>query len=147
MAAVGSITLGLLLKHVKLFENPMLGFTLALGSLAAGLLLLIVGNALWFFAMAFMLRGWLLATFSVMYATLSEVAPDRVRNRAYVVAEFMAGSGFALAPFAAGWFFGIDPVVPLVAAFSALVPILVILLILSRHLVETEEPTEAVPST
>jgi MFS family permease len=148
LAAVGSISLGLLLSNLKVFENPMLGFSLAVGSVALGLLLFILGQSLWFFALAFMLRGGLLATFSVMYATLSEITPDRIRNRAYVVAEFMAGSGFALAPFAAGWFFGIRPVMPLIVGFAILVPIIVTLLLLSRRLIETENPEgSAEPAT
>jgi MFS family permease len=142
LAAVGSITLGLLLNNLKVFENPMIGYSLAIGAVTTGLLLFIFGGSIWFFAVAFMMRGGLLATFSVMYATLSEVTPDRVRNRAYVVAEFMAGSGFAFAPFLAGFLFDIQPVVPLAVAVCVLLPVIGAVLVLSRRLVDGEPSAE-----
>jgi MFS family permease len=124
------------------FENPMIGYSLAIGAVTTGLLLFIFGGSIWFFAVAFMMRGGLLATFSVMYATLSEVTPDRVRNRAYVVAEFMAGSGFAFAPFLAGFLFDIQPVVPLAVAVCVLLPVIGAVLVLSRRLVDGEPSAE-----
>jgi MFS family permease len=132
LAAVGSITLGLVLNNLKVFENSMLGYSLAISSVAVALALFVFGQSLWFFALAFILRGGLLATFSVMYATLSEVTPDRIRNRAYVVAEFMAGVGFTLAPFAAGWFFEIRPELPMIVGMTVLIPIIIAVLWMSR---------------
>lgn len=132
LAAVGSITLGLLLSNLKIFENSMLSYSLAISSVALALALFVFGQSLWIFAIAFILRGGLLATFSVMYATLSDVSPDRIRNRAYVVAEFMAGMGFALAPFAAGWFFEIRPQLPMIVGMSVLIPIIIAVLWMSR---------------
>lgn len=142
LAAVGSITLGLMLSNLKVFESPMLGYSLAISSVALSLALFVFGQSIWFFALAYTLRGGLLATFSVMYATLSEVTPDRIRNRAYVVAEFMAGVGFTLAPFAAGWFFGIRPQLPMLVGMIVLVPIIIAVLWLSRKFgSESSEPT------
>jgi MFS family permease len=132
LAAVGSITLGLLLNNLKVFENSMLSYSLAISSVAVALALFVFGQSLWFFAIAFMLRGGLLATFSVMYATLSDVTPERIRNRAYVVAEFMAGIGFTLAPFAAGWFYEIRPELPMIAGMIVLVPIIITVLWMAR---------------
>jgi MFS family permease len=133
LGAVGSITLGLLLNNVRAFQNSMIGYSLAIGSVAVALALFVFGQSIWIFALGFALRGGLLATFSVMYATLSEVTPDRIRNRSYVVAEIMAGMGFALAPFAAGWFFEIRPDLPMIVGMSVLLPIIVVTLWLSRH--------------
>jgi MFS family permease len=133
LAAVGSITLGLLLNNLKVFENSMLSYSLAISSVAGALALFVFGQSLWIFAIAFMLRGGLLATFSVMYATLSDVTPDRIRNRAYVVAEFMAGMGFTLAPFAAGWFFEVQPELPMIIGMIVLVPIIITVLWMSRR--------------
>jgi MFS family permease len=132
LAAVGSIALGLVLNNLKIFENSMFGYSLAVSSVAIALALFVFGSSLWIFAIAFMLRGGLLATFSVMYATLSDVTPDRIRNRAYVVAEFFAGMGFTLAPFAAGWFFEIRPVLPMTAGLVVLVPVIIFILWLAR---------------
>jgi MFS family permease len=132
LAAVGSITLGLLLNNLKIFENSMLSYSLAISSVAIALALFVFGQSLWFFAIAFMLRGGLLATFSVMYSTLSDVTPERIRNRAYVVAEFMAGMGFTLAPFAAGWFFEVRPDLPMIVGMIVLVPIIIAVLWMSR---------------
>ncbi len=132
LAAVGSISLGLLLNNLKVFENSMLGFSMAISSVAVALALFVFGQELWIFAIAFMLRGGLLATFSVMYATLSEAAPDRIRNRAYVLAELMAGLGFTLAPFAAGWFFEVRPQLPMIAGMAVLIPIIITVLWMSR---------------
>jgi MFS family permease len=133
LAAVGSITLGLLLNNLKVFENSMLGYSLAISSVAGALAMFVFGQSLWIFAIGFMLRGGLLATFSVMYATLSDVTPDRIRNRAYVVAEFMAGMGFTLAPFAAGWFFEVRPELPMIVGMIVLVPIIITVLWMSRR--------------
>jgi MFS family permease len=137
-AAVGSITLGLMLNKIKLFENPMLGFSLALGTVGLGLVLFTFGNAIWIFGLAYMMRGGLLATFSVMYASLTEVTPDRIRNRTYVVAELMAGSGFAFGPFIAGWFYDIDPVLPFAIGIAILIPVISVVLVLSQRLVDTD---------
>jgi MFS family permease len=133
LAAVGSITLGLLLNNLKVFENSMLSYSLAISSVAVALALFVFGQSLWFFGIAFMLRGGLLATFSVMYATLSDVTPERIRNRAYVVAEFMAGVGFTLAPFAAGWFYEIRPELPMTVGMTVLVPIIIAVLWMARN--------------
>jgi MFS family permease len=143
LAAVGSISLGLLLNNLKIFENSMLGYSLAISSVAGALALFVFGQSLWIFAFAFMLRGGLLATFSVMYATLSDVTPDRIRNRAYVVAEFMAGMGFTLAPFAAGWFFEIRPELPMTVGMIVLIPIIITVLWMSRRSgASSSEPSE-----
>lgn len=133
LAAVGSISLGLILSNIKFFENSMLAYSLAIGSVAMALALFVFGQSLWIFGFAFIFRGGLLATFSVMYATLSDVTPDRIRNRAYVAAEFMAGMGFTLAPFVAGWFFGIRPELPMIVGMCVLVPIILVVLWMSRR--------------
>jgi MFS family permease len=145
LAAVGSITLGLLLNNVRVFENSMLSYSMAIGFVAMGLVLFVFGQSIWLFALGFIFRGGILATFSVIYATLSEVTPDRIRNRAYVVAEFMAGLGFTLAPFLAGWLFGIRPELPMLAGVSVLIPIIVGVLWMSRRYGRTGD--EAVEST
>lgn len=139
MAAIGSISIGLLLSNVKALENSMLAFSLTIAAVAGAMTLFIFGEAIWFFALGFVLRGGLLAAFSVMYATLSDVTPDRLRNRAYVLAEFMAGSGFALAPFVAGWFFGIRPELPMIVAAAVLLPMLAVTLMLSRRFATSSE--------
>jgi MFS family permease len=139
LAALGSIGLGLILNNLKVFENSMLGYSLAVSSVATALALFVFGSSLWIFAIAFILRGGLLATFSVMYATLTDVTPDRIRNRAYIVAEFMAGMGFALAPFAAGFFFGIRPELPMTAGLIVLVPVIVFILWLARTSGSTDD--------
>lgn len=132
LAAVGSITLGLLLNNLKVFEISMRGYGLAIASVAMALLLFVFGQSLWIFGFAFIFRGGLLATFSVMYATLSDVTPDRIRNRAYVMAELMAGVGFTLAPFVAGWFYGIRPQLPMIVGMTVLIPIIITVLWMSR---------------
>ena len=139
LAAVGSISLGLILNNVKVFENSMLSYSLAVSSVAGALLLFVLGQSIWMFAFAFILRGGLLATFSVMYATLSDVTPDRIRNRAYIVAEFMAGIGFTLAPFAAGWFYEVRPALPMTVGVVILVPIILTILWMSRHVSESDD--------
>ncbi len=146
LAAVGSIGLGLILSNLKVFENSMFGYSLAVSSVATALVLFVFGSSLWIFAIAFILRGGLLATFSVMYATLSDVTPDRIRNRAYIVAEFMAGMGFALAPFAAGWFFGIRPELPMTAGMIVLIPTILFILWLARRNTHNDDAQSA-PTT
>jgi MFS transporter, DHA1 family, multidrug resistance protein len=142
LAAVGSISLGLILSNIKIFENSMLSYSLAISSVAMALMLFVFGQSIWIFAIAFIFRGGLLATFSVMYATLSDVTPDRIRNRAYVAAEFMAGIGFALAPFAAGWFFEIRPELPMIVGMAVLIPIIAGVLVMSRRLAAADESAQ-----
>jgi MFS family permease len=146
-AAVGSILLGIIISRVPVFQQqPLAASALAVGAVAAGLLIFILGQTLWLFALAYMLRGGFLVVFSLMYAALSEIAPDRIRNRAYVAGEFMAGLGFSLAPFAAGWMFNIRPVIPLAASFFILLPIIALTMFLARRMrAEADKSAQLAP--
>lgn len=49
----------------------------------------------------------------MFYAAVSEVTPDALRTRAFVVLEVLGGGAIALAGFAAGGLYRVDPQLPL----------------------------------
>jgi MFS family permease len=121
------------MENIISFHNLLLVIITLITLFVLALALFVFGQSIWIFALAFALRGGLLATFSVMYSALSEVTPDRIRNRAYVLAELMAGMGFTLAPFAAGWFYEVRPDLPMIIGMAVLVPIILATLWMSRQ--------------
>ncbi len=122
-SAVGSIGIWLMISRVRPFDQPLLAIGLAIVSVGVMLGLLIVGNSIFLLAIAYVLRGGYPVAWSLFSAAFGEIVDERYRQRAFALAEIMGGTGFALAPFAAGWLYEIKPVTPLIAGFLLVIPL------------------------
>ncbi len=152
ISAVGSIVLGIALNRISFLQKPQVILLVAVAAVGAAMLILIFGNVLWLFGLAFFLRGGYFVAWSLFYALLAEVTPTWLRTRVYVVAEILGESGYSLAPFVAGALFGILPALPIIAGVIAIVPLMVAMLWLGRWVAPSEpDPdesnTENVPSS
>jgi MFS transporter, DHA1 family, multidrug resistance protein len=142
ISALGSIILGIALNRVSFLQKPQVILMLAVGAVGAALLILLFGNVLWLFGLAFFLRGGYFVAWSLFYAVLADVTPTWLRTRVYVVAEILGEGGYSLAPFLAGPLYGFTPQAPLVVGIIAIVPLMIALLWLSRY-VTPSEPDES----
>ncbi|MBX6341326.1 MAG: MFS transporter, partial [Thermomicrobiaceae bacterium] len=124
VSAAGSVVLGIVISRARPFRRPLAGLALAVASVAGMLATLLVSGAFWLYALAYLLRGGYLVAWSAFYPALGEVTPDRLRGRAYALAELQAGAGYSLAPFAAGWLYDIHPAAPLATSLALIGPVL-----------------------
>lgn len=138
-SAVGTIALWLLTSRVRSFEQPLVAIALATGAVAGTLGLLVISRSIVLFALAYILRGGYTVAWSLFAAALGEVADERHRPRAFALAEIMGGTGFALAPFAAGWLYEIKPVTPLIVGFLLILPLIVGMQLIHR-VVRADKP-------
>jgi MFS family permease len=138
ISAVGSILLGIALNRISFLQQPSVILMIAVGAVGAAMLILLFGNVLWLFALAFFLRGGYFVAWSLFYALLAEVTPSWLRTRVYVVAEILGEGGYSMAPFVAGIMFGIFPALPIIAGAVAIVPLMVALLWLGRYVSPSE---------
>ncbi len=133
LGAGGSVMLSLLISRVRAFQSPFHGLALALASVIGGFTVLLLGGAIWAFALAYVLRGGFLVAWSVFYAAYGEVTPEKLRSRAFALAEILGSAGTTVAPFLAGWLYAVDPRLPLVLGLGAALPLLVAALGLGRR--------------
>ena len=112
-----------MISRVRPFDQPLLAIGLAIVSVGVMLGLLIVGNSIFLLAIAYVLRGGYPVAWSLFSAAFGEIVDERYRQRAFALAEIMGGTGFALAPFVAGWLYEIKPVTPLIAGFLLVIPL------------------------
>ncbi len=139
IAAIGSALLGLVISRVAPFRRPLAGIALGITSVAGMLGLLLTGRSFIWFVFAYLLRGGFMVAWSTFYAALGEVTPDRLRGRAYALAELLAGAGMAVAPFVAGWLYGWRPQAPMVAALLT-IPLLLLAIATVARLLRTDQP-------
>jgi MFS family permease len=150
VSAIGSILFGIGLNRIPALQRPHAVLPFVVGAVGLALLLLLFGRSIWLFGLAFLFRGGYFVAWALFYAILGDVTPERLRTRAYVVAELLGEGGFSLAPFLAGVLYGVLPAVTLVFALVALAPLLVGLAWLRRAVDAVErEDVEATarPST
>ena len=105
IAAVGSIMLTMVISRVRGLSSSR---GIALGAVLFGgvcAVALSTGD-LRILAPSFLMRGSFMVTWSLFYALLGDVAPARLRVRAFGLAEFMCGIGIGVFPFLAGWIYG-----------------------------------------
>jgi MFS family permease len=144
ITAAGSILLSVTISRTS-WLSPTRG--IAIGSACVGavcLLVVLTGNVvlLGFF---FLLRGGFNIAWSLFAAVLGDTVPWRIRGRAFAMAEFLGGIGFASAPFVAGPLYELDPKLPmLVTAVGT--PVLVALTLLFERRVVRPAMTSAAVS-
>jgi MFS family permease len=132
MNAIGAILLTLIFARVAFITSTR---GIAIGTLAVGGLcavVLLTGNP-WVLAMAFMLRGGFLVTWSLFYAVFGDITPDRLRSRVFALGDCLGGIGIGLSPFLAGPLYGWKPAAPMVVCMVAAPFLAVAALIVERR--------------
>ncbi|MGA7669422.1 MAG: MFS transporter [Nitrolancea sp.] len=122
-SAIGSIGIWLIISRVRPFDQPLLAIGLSIVAVGGTLGILVLGRSIFLFAIAYVLRGGYPVAWSLFSAAFGEIVDERYRQRAFALAEIMGGTGFALAPFAAGWLYEFKPVTPLIAGFLLVIPL------------------------
>lgn len=114
-AALGTVLFGLWVsRSSKLSANPMTAAAIACGAISVGLLVFIFGTTLPWIAFAFFLRGGMFATWSMILASMGELAPARLRSRAFAVVEILGGSAMSFGPIIASLLYSIRPGIPII---------------------------------
>jgi MFS family permease len=132
--ALGGVILGVVIARVKVLSRPWNALLLTTLLCPVAFLLFYFGGSVWVFGLAFLFRGGYLVAWSLIYAALGEVTPERLRSRAFTLSEVLGGTGFAIAPFIAGALYEVDPALPLLAATTGAIPLLIAMLFVRRYL-------------
>ena len=132
LSAVGSMAIGMLVHRVHRFRHPLLGIGLALASVAVAFVLLTLGSDLLTFAVAYVLLGGFLATWTLFESALSGIATREYHARTYAIAELLSSTGYALAPFLAGFLYHYNPRAPMIGGLTMTVLLLLTLLSTTR---------------
>jgi MFS family permease len=114
-AAVGTVLFGLWVsRSTRLAANPLAASAIACGAISAGLLIFAFGSAMHWIVLAFFLRGGMFASWAMILARMGEVAPARLRSRAFAVVEILGGSAMSFGPIIASVLYGFDPGSPII---------------------------------
>lgn len=113
LSAIGGLTLSLAVGRFRRL-TPNRG--IAIGTLALGLVCLVVATAdiRWLIFATWFFRGGFMVAWTLCAAAMGDVAPARLRGRAFGLAEFLGGIGFGLSPFIAGVLYDWKPSAPLI---------------------------------
>jgi len=134
IGAAGSIVLSLAVGKRRGL-TPARGIAISAAGVAAVCVAVVATGNVYLLAAVFLMRGWFSVAWSMFGAILADTTPERLRGRAFALAEFAGGIGFALAPFVAGPLYGIDPRWPLLVAAVATPALLVATLVVERRIV------------
>lgn len=128
LTAVGSIVFSTVVaRSVRLSGAPLRAVAITIGITAGAFLLFLRADLLPFVLVAMTLRGGFFAAWPLYSAALGEATPDRLRPHVFAMGEILAGTGFVLAPVAAGPLYEIRPELPLLLAAAMIAPLVVII--------------------
>ncbi|HEV2128968.1 MAG TPA: MFS transporter [Thermomicrobiales bacterium] len=113
-SALGTALFGLAVARTPTLSNsPMRAATISCAAIVAGLFVFTFAEALPLIALAFFLRGGMFATWAMILAEMGNIAPTRLRSRAFAVLEMLGGSAMSFGPIIASQLYGISPSVPI----------------------------------
>jgi len=128
LTAVGSIVFSTIVaRSLRLSGAPLRAVAITIGITACAFLLFLRAEMLPFVLVAMTLRGGFFAAWPLYSAALGEATPDRLRPHVFAMGEILAGTGFVLAPVAAGPLYEIRPELPLLLAAAMIAPLVVII--------------------
>ncbi len=128
LTAVGSIVFSTIVaRSLRLSNAPLRAVAITIGITACAFVLFLRAEMLPFVLVAMTLRGGFFAAWPLYSAALGEATPDRLRPHVFAMGEILAGSGFVLAPVAAGPLYEIRPELPLLLAAAMIAPLVVII--------------------
>lgn len=139
--ALGSVIVGLAVARIPALAQPWNALLLATLLCPVAFLLFYFGGSVWIFGVAFLFRGGYLVAWSLIYAALGEVTPERLRSRTFALSEVLGGAGFAIAPFIAGALYEVEPALPLLTATAATIPLALSMIVVRRYLARYAEPS------
>ena len=114
-AAVGTASFGLwVTRSPSLSANPIKAAAIACTAMSAGLIIFAFGSSLPWIGLAFFLRGGMFATWAMILAHMGDLAPARLRSRAFAVVEILGGSAMSFGPVVASQLYGFEPGAPIV---------------------------------
>ncbi|MDQ4043912.1 MAG: MFS transporter [Chloroflexota bacterium] len=113
-SALGTALFGLAVARTPALSNfPMRAAAISCTAIVAGLFVFTIAEALPLIALAFFLRGGMFATWAMILAEMGNIAPTRLRSRAFAVVEMLGGSAMSFGPIIASQLYGISPSVPI----------------------------------
>ena len=128
LTAVGSIAFSTTVaRSVRLSGAPLRAVAITVGVTACAFVLFLRAESLPIVLVAMTLRGGFFAAWPLYSASLGEATPARLRPHVFAMGEILAGTGFVLAPVAAGPLYEIRPELPLIIATVMIAPLVVII--------------------
>jgi FSR family fosmidomycin resistance protein-like MFS transporter len=128
LTAVGSIAFSVIVaRSARLAGAPIRAVAIMVGVTAIAFLLFLRAEQLPVVLVAMTLRGGFFAAWPLYAAALGEATPERLRPHVFAMGEILAGTGFVLAPVAAGPLYELRPELPLVLAAAMIAPLVVAL--------------------
>lgn len=128
LTAVGSIVFSTTVaRSSRLSSAPLRAVAITVGITACAFLLFLRADVLPLVLVAMTLRGGFFAAWPLYSAALGEATPDRLRPHVFAMGEILAGTGFVLAPVAAGPLYEVRPELPLLLAAAMIAPLVVII--------------------
>lgn len=126
LTAVGSIAFSTTVaRSARLSGAPLRAVAITVGVTACSFLLFLRAETLLVVLIAMTLRGGFFAAWPLYAASLGEATPERLRPHVFAMSEILAGTGFVLAPVAAGPLYEIRPELPLILAAAMIAPLVV----------------------
>jgi MFS family permease len=131
--AVGSATFGLLIaRNQRLQHAPFVGAAVAVGLTAIALAVIRSSAILPIIAIAFIFRGGLFSTWSMLSAAHGELAPPSLRSRGFALCEMAGGTGFAVGPVIAGFLYAQRPTLQFEVAIGLALVLMPVMLLVQR---------------
>lgn len=128
LTAVGSIAFSTTVaRSARLSGAPLRAVAITVGITACAFLLFLRAEVLPIVLVAMTLRGGFFAAWPLYSAALGEVTPERLRPHVFAMGEILAGTGFVLAPVAAGPLYEVRPELPLILAAVMIAPLVVLI--------------------
>lgn len=113
-SAIGTALLGLIVARTPSLSNyPMRAATISCSAIVVGLFIYTSSETLPWIALAFFLRGGMFATWAMILAEMGNIAPSRLRSRAFAVVEMLGGSAMSFGPIIASQLYGFSPTLPI----------------------------------
>lgn len=126
LTAVGSIAFSTTVaRSARLSSAPLRAVAITVGVTACAFLLFLRADLLPVVLVAMTLRGGFFAAWPLYAAALGEATPERLRPHVFAMSEILAGTGFVLAPVAAGPLFEVRPELPLILAATLIAPLVI----------------------
>lgn len=132
-SALGTIAFGALVVRNKRFSaTPLLGVALAVFVVSSAYVLYLFPSAVALVVVAYLFRGGFFASISLFSAVLGEFTAARDREYVFTLSEIAIVIGMSVAPLVAGLLYDVEPSLPLIVSACAGVPVILLLLRMSR---------------
>jgi DHA1 family tetracycline resistance protein-like MFS transporter len=132
LSGVGGMVLAVGFARTRRRINVASPLLVSLAIAPGAFVLLAFSAQLWVIALASLLSGAYLMVWPLVDAAIGNIAPERVRGRAFAFSEVFGGSGVALGPMLAGVLYDGGPRLPLFVALAGTLLVLLPVLLALR---------------